>query len=254
MFANDFKARITVLMQYMFGVVLCFTGAPAFAAADYAREKRWADEIVPGIIVGEPVYLEQQNRHRFLGIYAEGGQDRMALIIVHGMGVHPDWGMVSTLRQRLHDYGYATLSIQMPVLAKDAGYQAYPAVFPEAVERLRIAVAWLRQRGYQRAAIVSHSNGSRMSRVYMAGNPAAVSAWVSLSLTQGDTFAGIRAPILDLYGENDLPHVLSSVAERKASLTHAASRQILIPRTDHFFAGQEEAMIGQVKDFLDGIK
>lgn len=28
--------------------------------ADYVREKKWADEITPGIVVGDPVYLEEK--------------------------------------------------------------------------------------------------------------------------------------------------------------------------------------------------
>ena len=244
----------SAVIKFISGMALLFNSAFVLAAADYAREKRWADEIVPGIIIGEPVYLKQKNAHQFLGLYAEADKQKMALVIVHGMGIHPDWGMVSTLRQRLNDFNYATLSIQMPVLAKDADYTAYPAVFPEAVERLQISVSYLKQQGYKRIAIVSHSNGSRMSRVYMANNPAEISAWAALSLTQGDTFSGIKAPILDLYGEHDLSHVLSSVATRKASLKHSASRQTVIPQADHFFAGQEDAMVNAVKDFLESMR
>jgi len=38
----------------------------AFAAGgtpDYAREKKWADEVVPGLVVGDPVYLETPRGH-----------------------------------------------------------------------------------------------------------------------------------------------------------------------------------------------
>ena len=88
----------------------------ALAGADYAREQRWAAEFIPGIIVGEPVYLTQKNRHRFVVILSEADNARMGVIVVHGMGLHPDWGMIGTLRQDLFDFGYTTLSIQMPVL------------------------------------------------------------------------------------------------------------------------------------------
>lgn len=37
---------------------LLLAPATSFAQADYAREKRWADEITPAILVGDPVYLE----------------------------------------------------------------------------------------------------------------------------------------------------------------------------------------------------
>lgn len=236
----------------IFGFLITTTNV--IAAPDYAREKRWADEIVPGLIVGDAIYLTQKNGHKFLGIFAEEDNARMGLVVVHGMGIHPDWGMVSTLRQRLFDHGYTTLSIQMPILAADANYKAYPAVFPDAVERLQVAVAHLKQKGYRRIAIVSHSNGSRMSRVYMAKTPQEVTAWAALSLTQGDTFREVKVPVLDLYGENDLPHVLSSTVKRKASLANTASKQVVIPDTNHFFAGREEMMVKAVKNFLDGMK
>lgn len=225
----------------------------AFAAPDYMREQRWADEVIPGLIIGDPIYLTQKNQHKFLGILAESDQARMAIIVVHGMGLHPDWGMIGTLRQHLFDHGYTTLSIQMPILAADASYKAYPQLFPEAVERLQLAVYYLKQKGYQRIAIVSHSNGSRMSRVYMASNPTDVDAWAALSLTQGDSFTGINLPVLDLYGDNDLPHVLSSTIKRKNSFKNKLSRQRVIADADHFFSDQEELMLRTVREFLDGI-
>ena len=221
------------------------------AAPDYAREERWAQEVIPGLIIGEPVYLTQKNQHRFLGLYSARKEAQMGIVIAHGMGLNPDWGMIGSLRQQLYDAGYATLSIQMPVLAADADYRAYTEVFPDAAERLQLAVAYLKQQGFKRIAIVSHSNGSRMTRVYMHTNPPDVIAWTALSLTQGDTFEGIQAPILDLYGENDLAHVLASVKQRKTSLQNPASQQKYIAGAGHFFADHEDAMIHEVKEFLD---
>ncbi len=226
----------------------------AFADADYAREKRWADEVVPSIVVGDPIYLTQGNQHKFLAIQTDADNAKAGVVVAHGMGIHPDWGMVNTLRERLADEGYTTLSIQMPVLAADASYTEYPKVFPEAAERLKLAVAYLKQRGYTRIAIASHSNGTRMSRVYMVNNPPDVNAWASISMTQGDNYDGVKTPILDLYGENDLPHVLSATLRRKESLSNNASRQVVIPETDHFFAGKEEEMVKAVVNFLDGLK
>ena len=235
--------------------------AAAFAAPDYNREKRWDGEITPGIVVGDPVYLEQKSRHKFLAIYTADTKAKMGVVVVHGTGIHPDWGMIGRLRQRLPDYGYATLSIQMPILAVDAKPEAYAAHLPEAVERLQLAVAYLKAKNHQRIALVSHSMGSRMSHVYMARNPSEVSAWAALGMPAvfdsgaATTYEGIKAPVLDLYGANDLPPVLAGADKRKASLTgNAASKQVMIPGTDHFFAGHEEAMVKAVKDFLDGVK
>jgi len=245
------RQKKSTLLQLLPALLLILISSPLFAVADYAREQRWADEVLPGLLVGDPVYLMQPNRHRFLGLYARTQNPRTAVIVVHGMGLHPDWGMIGTLRTRLFDAGYSTLSIQMPVLAADADYREYVALFPEAAQRLQVAVDFIKQQHYQCIAIVSHSNGSRISRVYMANNPVEVSAWAAISLTQGDTYSNIRAPVLDLYGENDLPHVLSANATRKQSLLNAESKQQVIAGADHFFNGHEELMVAAVKMFLD---
>lgn len=241
---------------------LLLVSASAFAAPDYAREKRWADEITPAIVVGDPLYLAQKNGHKFLAIYTEAASAKMGVVVVHGIGIHPDWGMIGTLRQRLPDLGYTTLSIQLPVLAADARAEAYAETFPEAVERLQLAVDWLADKGYRHIALVSHSLGSRMAYSYMKRNPVNVDAWAALGMSATPdghapalVYSGIRAPVLDLYGSLDLPQVLAGAALRRASLAgNPASKQVVIPESDHFFAGHETAMINAVKDFLDSVK
>ena len=226
-----------------------FAGA---SGADYAREQKWADEVVPGLVVGDPVYLQTpRGHHKFLTLFTPVAGTDKAAIIVHGMGIHPDWGMVSTLRTELADRGFTTLSIQMPILAADAEGEAYPPTFPEAAERIGEAVAFLKAKGYTQIAIVSHSMGSRMSRVYLAGHPdPAVQAWASLGISQDD-YATLKLPILDLYGDNDLPPVLANAARRNLTLAAASSKQVVIARTDHFYSGHEAEMVATVADFLN---
>lgn len=227
--------------------------AHAAWGADYAREKKWADEITPGIVAGEPLYL-QQGAHKFLAIYTSAANAKMALVVVHGLGIHPDWGMVSTLRTQLAEQGYTTLAIQMPVLANDAKAEAYPVTFPEAAKRIDVAVKFLHAKGCSKVAVVSHSMGSRMSRVYVLSHPQAIVAWASLGIGGGDTYSGVKVPVLDLYGEHDFPQVLAGVKKRAASLrTIPGSMQIEIPQTDHFYADHETEMVKAVKDFLDSI-
>ena len=235
--------------------LLLMVSVPALATSDYAREKKWADEITPGIVVGDPIYLEQANQHKFLGIYTEAAGAKMGVVVVHGLGIHPDWGMIGTLRQQLADQGYTTLSIQMPILAVDAKGEDYPPTFPEAAQRLQLAVDYLHKKGFNKVAIVSHSMGSRMSLFYMAKNPPGVTAWAALGLASADTYKGIKVPILDLYGAKDLPLVLSGAKKRLASLKgNPASKQVVIADADHFYANHEDAMLKAVKDFLDSVK
>src|ERR1035437_7619750 len=92
----------------------------ASVAPDYAREKRLADEIVPSIVVGDAVTLETGGGRKVRGLLTPPAKPRAALILVHGVGVHPDFGLIGQLRSGLANRGYTTLSIQMPVLAADA--------------------------------------------------------------------------------------------------------------------------------------
>jgi pimeloyl-ACP methyl ester carboxylesterase len=235
--------------------LLFILSTSVLAAPDYARETRWAEEITPAIVVGDPITLQQNNGHKFLGIYSEATDAKTGIVVVHGMGIHPDWGFIGTLRQRLAELGHTTLSIQMPVLAVDAKYDDYRAVFPDAVERIQLAVAYLKSKGFKRTALVSHSIGTHMSHEYMMKHPKTVNAWIALGMPSTETYENVKTPVLDLYGDNDLPRVLSGAAKRKASLkSNASSKQVIVVKADHFFAGQEETMIKTVKDFLDGLK
>lgn len=220
--------------------------------ADYAREKKWADEVTPAIVAGDPVYLEARN-HKFLTLFTEAPKAKAALVIVHGLGVHPDWNLIGVLRAQLADAGYTTLSVQMPVLKNEAKGEDYPPTFPEAAQRLDQAVAFLKAKGYRKVALVSHSMGSRMSHYYLAhakGHP--VDAWVAIGMGGSETYRGFGIPVLDLYGENDLPIVLKGAAKRAASLKgDASSAQIVAPRTDHFFTDHDAELVKYVKDYLD---
>jgi predicted alpha/beta-hydrolase family hydrolase len=226
----------------------------AFAQADYAREKRWAEEITPAILVGDPLYLALKSGHKFLAIYAPAAPANPGVIVVHGLGVHPDWGLINPLRSQLADSGYATLSVQMPVLAAGARGDQYPPLYAEAAERLRAAVAFLRSKGHAKIALVSHSMGSRMSNFFL-NNPAdtQIDAWVAIGISGVFTSpSDFKVPVLDLFGEKDLPAVLDNAGKRaQALLTVRGSGQIRIAGADHFFTGQETQLVGQVRQFLD---
>ena len=244
------------ICKYMILLIfLCCTHA--FAQADYARENRWADEITPAILVGDPVYLAQKSGHKFLALHAPNTQARAGVIVVHGMGVHPDWNLINVLRSQLAEQGYTTLSLQMPVLATDAKGEQYPALFPEAAERLQAAIAFLRDKGHRKVAIVSHSMGARMANHFLSnGGAGAIDAWVAVGISTGiylqaETF---KAPVLDIYGEKAFLVVLSNAARRADSIKRLrGSGQVSVAGADHYFNGAEAELVRHVKRFLDNV-
>jgi alpha-beta hydrolase superfamily lysophospholipase len=227
--------------------------AVALAQADYVREQRWAEEITPGIVVGDPVHLEAAGR-RFLAIWTPNAKAAAGVIVVHGLGLHPDWGLINALRSQLAEQGYATLSVQMPVASKEVRADRYPPLFPEAAERLRAAVDFLRARGMKRIAIVAHSMGARMADHYLGrGGEPRVDAWVAIGL-QGEFSApaALKASVLDLFGERDQPAVIEGAPARAAVLRKLrGSAQVQVAGADHFFAGMEAELVRRTKQFLD---
>ena len=234
--------------------MLVLSPACGWPQADYAREQRWADEIVPAIVVGDPLRLELGSGRKVLAIYTPAPRAFGGVVVVHGLGVNPDWGLIGALRTRLPEVGYATLSVQMPVLAAGALGEDYPALFPEAAERLAAAVSYLRGRGFGKVAIVSHSMGARMSNYFLthAADPR-VAAWVAIGLpVLVMEPAPVKIPVLDLHGETDTPSVLGNAQARAAVLRAIrGSAQVTVAGADHFFAGREEELARQVKLFLD---
>jgi alpha/beta superfamily hydrolase len=227
--------------------------APPAWSQDYERERRWSDEIVPALVLGDAVWIEVQGGRKFLGIYSAQGQARASVLLVHGMGVHPDHGVIGALRAILADSGYATLSIQMPVLGADAAPKEYQPVFPEAVARIRAAADWLVATKAGRVLLLSHSMGSAMSGAYYeqtAGAPFA--AWISIGLTGGfGRMRNVQVPVLDIYGEKDLPSVLQAAWRRRMTVDSIPrSRQVVIPQSDHFHVGHEKQLGAAIDAFI----
>ena len=233
--------------------MLVFAGG-AWAAPDYAREKRLADEVVPSVVVGEAVTLQTGAGRRFLGLLTIPAKPRAALILVHGMGVHPDFGVTGELRVRLADRGYTTLSIQMPVLASDANAADYPALFPEAGERIAAAVDYLRGKGATKVAIVSHSVGARMVNDFISHRPETpLIAWVPVTISSGgfESLAGVRFPVFDIYAEKDFEVVLKGAPARaKVLRSIRGSKQAMVYGTDHYFGKKEKEVAALIDQLL----
>ncbi|HET7764587.1 MAG TPA: DUF3530 family protein [Burkholderiales bacterium] len=224
--------------------------------SDYAREKRWADQIVPTLVAGEAVWLEAPRTEKFLGIYTEAKDAKGAVILAHGLGVHPDYGVIGELRTRLADAGYTTLSVQMPILAAEAPAARYPVLFWEADARFASALTYLRRKRYGRIWLVSHSMGSRMANHYISAHPQVpLAGWISLSISSGDIgpFKKIKFPVYDVYAEHDLEAVIKGAPRRAETLKRIrGSSQTMVFGADHYFAKKDKDLVSLIRLLLEG--
>ncbi len=241
-------------------------------ASDLERETRIKNQIVDAIFDGEPLDLEADG-HEFLAVYMESGAEevRGAALILHGRGLNPEWeNVVLPLRVGLAEAGWNAMSIQLPVLEKEAKYFDYLEVFPEAVPRIEAAIAYLREQGNERIVLIAHSCGAHMAMHWVEALGAKhaneqVAAYVGIGMGATDykqpmphpfPLAGLSVPLLDIYAENDYPAVLRMAPERAAMLEkggNAHSAQQVIPGADHYFGGYNEPLVDAVIDWLNGL-
>jgi hypothetical protein len=241
------KARLGGLFVFLFLSQACFS-------QDYAKEKRWADDILPTLMIGNAVWLQQKNGHRFLGLFTEAKTPRGSVIIAHGRGWSPDFELYGTLRTRLADMGYTTLSIQLPVLPSTAILGLYVPLYPDARERFQLAVDFLKGKGYKNIGIVSHSLGATMANQYLIRtDDTTVKAWVYVGILQGlEEMYRIKIPVLDVFGSNDWTVTMWGADERKKQiLANPGSGQVMVPGAKHFFEGHEDELLKLIVGFLD---
>jgi alpha/beta superfamily hydrolase len=237
-------------------LLLAVLAAGQARAQDFEREARWRAEVVPGLVAGEAVDIPGPAGRAFLGLLTEPATDpakTTLLVIVHGIGVHPDHGIVGRLRMDLADRGFATLAIQMPVLASDAPADLYEALLANAAERIAGSAAWARNRSYRDLVLVSHSLGSRMSNAYFDRTPSpGFRAWTALGLGAPYSSKFAQAPlvpVLDVYGERDLEAVLKNAPAREPIARASGGRQQRIAGADHFYAGREAELASVIAAF-----
>ncbi len=240
--------------RVLIGIVVLVWTTFTFAQTDVAREARWRAEIEPNIVVGDAQTLKTREGREFFAIFTEGKQKDVAFVLVHGVGVNPDFGFIGRLRVLLADEGYATLSIQMPVLATESATpDAYATTFPDAASRVASAHTWMRERGYAKIVLASHSMGAWMSNVYFQNTPnSPYAGWIAMGVTGRILSIGSNSlPLLDLYGENDLPVNLSKAWLRRAHLWFLPnSEQRMIAKADHHYASVEKDAARVIIEFV----
>ncbi|MDE2089334.1 MAG: DUF3530 family protein [Gammaproteobacteria bacterium] len=245
-------------------VFLCLY-AVGLQASDRAKEKRWAEQIVNDLVNGQPQWLRADG-HPFLAIYtpAAGSKPLGGVILLHGMGANPDWPqIIQPLRSELPDSGWTTLSLQMPVLPNDAPVKNYVPLFSEVPGRINAGIAFLRAQGIRNIVIIGHSLGSAMGAWYLASTKhPPIKAFVGIGmiaspvdphLNTATSLEKITIPVLDIYGSEDLPGVLSSAKARATAAKKAGNRfyrQEQVPGADHFFNNQSPALVKRVRVWL----
>ena len=255
-----FQLAFVIALLFSFGSVVHADLQP-----DYEREKRLADEAIAGLFDGEVVYLNDGERD-FLSILLEQEDSEFdgAVLLLHGRGFHPDWvQVVNPLREGLGELGMTTLSLQMPVLAKDAKYYDYLEIVDKSYPRIESGLEHLKSKGYQWIAVVAHSCSVHMTMEWIREvGDTELNAYVGIGMGATDyrqpmledfPISSMSVPILDIYGDADYPAVLREAEARNTAMELAGnpnSEQIELAGPDHFFEGFEDELVEAVGEWI----
>ncbi len=233
-------------------------------SSDLAKEKRWADQVVDAILDGDAIYLNDGHSD-FLGIYTEAEEDKSrAVIIMHGTGIHPDWQQViQPLRVGLTEHNWNTLSIQMPILTNEAEYIEYAPLYDEVAPRIDAAIQYLKNNGSKNIVLIGHSQGASMAAYYLSTSKQDVKGFVAIGMAAFakdprmnslKSLEKITIPTLDLYGNEDMDIVISTLEQRAAAAKSAGNTQYQQEEItgNHFFDGSEDELVEAVAKWLEG--
>jgi pimeloyl-ACP methyl ester carboxylesterase len=238
-------------------------------ASDLEREQRIHDQIVDAIFDGEPVMLEAEG-HSFLAIHMESDSEtrKGAAILLHGRGLHPaEESVAQPLRTALPSHGWDTLSLQMPVLSKEAKYFDYVPIFPESFARIEAGIAYLKARGAGKIVLIAHSCGAHMAMNWIEERgDKAIDAYVGISMGATDykqpmvtpfPLDKMAVPVLDIYGSEDYPAVRRLAPERWELIQgagHPYSAQRTVSGAEHYYSGRQAELIETVAGWLNGLE
>ncbi len=265
MVAKMFNLKTRNHLILLINAVFLLVFSSTLLASNLAKEKRWADQIVDSIMTGDAIWLED-GKNKFLGLFTESATPKTegAIIVVHGIGVHPNWpDVILPIRAEFPDHGWATLSIQMPILGNDKTGKDYIPLLKEVNSRFDAAVQFLKTKNIQNIVIAAHSMGTTMANRYLTTKPdPAIRAYIAISMSSDpktkelDNVKKLRLikdiPVLDIYGNQDLDPVLRFAKNRlkAGQKSNPKYKQIMIKGADHFYQSKNKQLIKIIRLWL----
>lgn len=259
--------RLALLASFTMLLFSQFFFSQYSAASNQLVEDEIALQLSSSNVTGQQLRLKLGDTD-FLAIYRDANSPKAlgGVIFLHSMAAHPDWqAVISPLRNALTNVGWTTLSLQMPVLVKDAPIEQYVPLLDEAHARITAGIEYLHSKGAYNVVIVGHGLGATMGANFLASDNPSVSvvkAFIGIGLgvqsqisefSPAQYIARLRMPVFDLFGSQDLDSVKTSARTRLLAARRSnnnAYRQTTILGADHFFTGMNNRLINRVKSWL----
>lgn len=238
---------------------------------DSDREKLIASELANDLDLGEILWLETTAGYEFPAIFYEAfiGHHETGIILLHGLGAHPDWpDVIAPLRRALPMAGWPTLSIQLPILSPETPVGFYGETLRTARARIHAAVRYLSKLGFRHYVLLGYGFGAATGVHYLThvkqhridafiGVSMMARKFLSPGIDLNARLSEISIPLLDIYGSRDKPVIINTAADRRLALKSADNtvyHQLELPDADHYYAGQSNVLVETISNWLRSIE
>jgi len=233
---------------------------------DYNWEKRISNRIIDKAEVTELFWLEAAD-NSFIVLFnlQKSNETKGAAIILHSIGGHADWPeVISPLRNILPEFGWSTLSIQLPMISPENNIEEYGGTFRKTNQRIISSVKELRRRGFSRIIIIGHGFGGLSSLVYLDKESSKhIDALVVISIQDYvyikppvnllRLIEKLKVPTLDIFGSLDFKEGVESSPDRRLAAKKSGNNlysQIKIEGANHSFSNMENNLIQNIIEWL----
>ena len=233
---------------------------------DRQLEMQISEKLTEKAKASEFLWLDA-NGEKFLALLTEQTAEKAegAIIILHSMGAHADWPQtISPLRTILPEYGWMTLSIQLPVIASENQNEDYGITLKQSSERIKAAIRLLHERKFLNVVAIGHSFGAASVLAYLENQGEekiiALGAiglqdypFVKPPIDLLDLIKNSKIPILDIYGSRDFKRVVDQAPDRRLAAKKGKNNkytQVEIDGADHYFTKLEDELIKRIRGWL----
>ena len=260
------------LYRYMLVFLLGLIPAPGHSVVwDSDREALIAYRLSEELQSGELVWLKSPGGQSVAAVFTSAGPylRPTAVILLHGMGAHPDWPVIiSPLRKHLAKEHWSSLSIQLPVLANDQPVADYGRTLKESSRRIRMGVEYLIKRNYRDIVLIGYGFGAMSALEYIVNRDRQhIAAFAGISMLarkflepRVDMLAYLERaelPILDIYGSDDMNFVVKTADDRRLYASKTTTKYItqrMVEGADHYYTGHEQTVFGLITKWLGALQ
>ena len=219
----------------------------------FSREKRLKEQNIDEIMDGDSINLKVRGKEIFSIFMESEDKTDTGIIFLHTRGENPNESKtIKPLRIDMAENGYHTLSVQMPVLEKNATYYDYVPLLPHSHPRIKAAIDFYKKMNIKNIIFVAHGCGGHMLMSYIDKyGDSDIKAVIGIGMGATDTnqevikeypLATMKIPVLDIIGQYDYRSVKKHFKTRKAHLALSSenNKQVILSKAKHYHHGEKE--------------